>query len=124
MVKYKLSTPGISRSCSRVTSPLPAFSTLITSAPNHASSCVHVGPDWTCVKSRMRTPSNALLMPCPCVLLLAGWTRRRMPSRLFLGRVIEIGDAAALGAAAFVDDRVDQRRPPRANRLFHRRAQL
>src|ERR1700689_4030974 len=52
----------MSRSCSRVTSPLPAFSTLITSAPNHASSCVQVGPDCTCVKSRMRTPLNAFSM--------------------------------------------------------------
>src|SRR5579862_2409166 len=50
----------MSRSCSRVTSPAPARSTLITSAPNQASSCVHVGPDCTWVKSRMRTPSSAL----------------------------------------------------------------
>src|SRR6202453_2328010 len=62
MVKYRLSTFGISRSCSRVMSPPPAFSTLITSAPNQASNCVQVGPDCTCVKSRIRTPSNALLM--------------------------------------------------------------
>src|SRR6478735_4365286 len=41
-------------------SPTPGRSTLITSAPNHASNCVQVGPDWTCVKSRMRTPSSAL----------------------------------------------------------------
>src|SRR5271168_1545892 len=52
----------MSRSCSRVISPAPARSILITSAPNHASSCVQVGPDCTCVKSRIRTPSNALLM--------------------------------------------------------------
>src|SRR5581483_11401104 len=62
MVKYRLSTSGMSCSCSRVTSPEPARSTLITSAPNHASNCVQVGPDCTCVKSRMRTPSNALPM--------------------------------------------------------------
>src|SRR5471032_3132179 len=62
MVKYRLSTSGISRSCSRVMSPAPARSTLITSAPNHASNCVQVGPDCTCVKSRMRTPSSALLI--------------------------------------------------------------
>src|SRR5690242_8612886 len=48
-------------------SPSPARSTLITSAPNHASSCVHVGPDCTWVKSRMRTPSNALPMLHPLV---------------------------------------------------------
>src|SRR5260370_32157138 len=41
-------------------SPLPGRSTLITSAPNQASSCVQVGPDWTCVKSRIFTPSSAL----------------------------------------------------------------
>src|SRR5471030_2153304 len=41
-------------------SPVPGRSTLITSAPNQASSCVQVGPDWTCVKSRIFTPSSAL----------------------------------------------------------------
>src|SRR5262245_57506869 len=41
-------------------SPVPGRSTLITSAPNHASSCVQVGPDWTWVKSRIFTPSSAL----------------------------------------------------------------
>ena len=60
IVKYRLSTPGMSRNWPRVTSPSPARSTLMTSAPNHASSCVQVGPDCTCVKSRMRTPSSAL----------------------------------------------------------------
>src|ERR1700680_2316088 len=62
MVKYRLSTSEMSRNCARVISPAPALSTLITSAPNHASNCVQVGPDCTCVKSRMRTPSNALLI--------------------------------------------------------------
>src|SRR2546425_4471466 len=65
MVKYRLSTPGMSRNCPRVASPSPARSTLMTSAPNQASNWVHVGPDWTWVKSRMRTPSNALLMKNP-----------------------------------------------------------
>src|SRR6187200_3768162 len=41
-------------------SPAPGRSTLITSAPNQASSWVQVGPDCTCVKSRIRTPSSAL----------------------------------------------------------------
>src|SRR5437879_10026634 len=40
-------------------SPVPGRSTLITSAPNQARSCVQVGPDWTCVKSRIFTPSSA-----------------------------------------------------------------
>src|SRR5829696_4411088 len=43
-------------------SPVPGRSTLITSAPNQARSWVQVGPDWTWVKSRMRTPSSALVM--------------------------------------------------------------
>src|SRR5437660_2398129 len=50
----------MSRSCPRVISPEPTRSTLITSAPIHARSWVQVGPDCTCVKSRMRTPSSAL----------------------------------------------------------------
>src|SRR6516162_10055685 len=41
-------------------SPTPGRSTLITSAPMKASSCVQVGPDCTWVKSRIRTPSSAL----------------------------------------------------------------
>src|SRR5262245_62755082 len=41
-------------------SPTPGRSTLITSAPSQASSWVQVGPDCTCVKSRMRTPVRAL----------------------------------------------------------------
>src|SRR5262249_36723780 len=47
-------------------SPMPGRSTLITSAPNQASNCVHVGPDCTWVKSRMRTPLRAFpSMPHP-----------------------------------------------------------
>src|ERR1700749_3507955 len=84
MVKYRLSAPGTSRSCSRVTSPLPAFSTLITSAPNHASSCVQVGPDCTCVKSRMRTPLNAFSMDGPAVRS-CNYLCRLLVHRLVLG---------------------------------------
>ena len=62
IVKYRLSTPGMSRSCPRVASPSPGLSTLITSAPSQASNWVQVGPDCTWVKSRMRTPSSALLI--------------------------------------------------------------
>src|SRR5437899_2324658 len=91
-------------------SPSPARSTLMTSAPSHARSCVHVGPDCTCVKSRMRTPSNAL----PITLSL----------QFLLCRGIETRDAAAFGACLFVDDRVDQRRLARADRFFHRAAKL
>src|SRR5437763_1883723 len=60
MVKYRLSTFGMSCSWPRVMSPVPGRSTLITSAPNQASSCVQVGPAWTWLRSRMRTPSSAL----------------------------------------------------------------
>src|SRR4051812_14331076 len=62
MVKYRLSTFGTSCNCPRVMSPTPGRSTLITSAPNQASNCVQVGPDWTWVKSRMRTPLSALVI--------------------------------------------------------------
>src|SRR6476646_5233956 len=40
MVKYRLSTFGMSCSWPRVMSPTPGRSTLITSAPNQASNCV------------------------------------------------------------------------------------
>src|ERR1700740_212633 len=62
MVKYRLSTFGMSWSWPRVISPTPGRSTLITSAPNHASNWVQVGPDWTWVKSRMRTPLSAFVI--------------------------------------------------------------
>src|SRR6202521_1311318 len=60
MVKYRLSAVGTSRSWPRVMSPVPGRSTLITSAPNQASSWVQVGPACTWLMSRMRTPSSAL----------------------------------------------------------------
>src|SRR5438477_3634306 len=46
----------------RVMSPRPGISTLITSAPIQAKSCVAVGAAWTCPRSTMRTPSRALLI--------------------------------------------------------------
>src|SRR6188474_2383743 len=49
----------MSRNWPRVGSPSPGFSTLITSAPNHARICVQVGPDCTWVISKTRTPSKA-----------------------------------------------------------------
>src|SRR5262249_41533927 len=52
----------MSRNWPRVGSPSPGFSILITSAPNHARICVQVGPDWTCVMSKTRTPSKAFPM--------------------------------------------------------------
>src|SRR6202165_6256409 len=62
MVTYSLSAFGPSCNCPRVISPTPGRSTLITSAPNEASNCVQVGPDWTWVKSRMRTPFSAFVI--------------------------------------------------------------
>src|SRR5581483_9548384 len=59
IVKYRLSTPGKSRSCVRVMSPRPGISTLITSAPSQARIWVQLGPDCTWVMSRTRTPVNA-----------------------------------------------------------------
>src|SRR5580704_1129649 len=43
-------------------SPRPGISTLITSAPIQASNWVPVGPAWTWLRSRTRTPSRALLI--------------------------------------------------------------
>src|SRR6185312_7696687 len=67
-------------------SPMPGRSTLMTSAPNQARSCVQVGPDCTCVKSRMRTPWSAL---------------PSMPNALFdgLGRLLPETFATALATA-------------------------
>src|SRR6478672_13251583 len=96
----------MSRSWPRVASPSPAFSTLITSAPNQASNWVQVGPDWTCVKSRMRTPSSALV-------IVGSWgIESGELESLLLGRHggIEARDAAALGARRLVDDGVDEGR--------------
>src|ERR1700733_14670903 len=62
MVKYRLSTLGTSCNWPRVISPTPGRSTLITSAPNHASNCVQVGPDCTWVKSKIRMPLSASLI--------------------------------------------------------------
>src|SRR3954466_5778032 len=95
-------------SCSwpRVMSPTPGRSTLITSAPNQARSWVQVGPDWTWVKSRMRTPSSALLILCSSLL-----------GQGALG--VEIADIAALAARRRVDYRVDQRWPAGVHGRVH-----
>src|SRR5919109_2418719 len=68
MVKYRLSTFGISRSCPRVISPRPGGSTLMTSAPRNPNICVQDGPDCTWVMSKIRTPSRAF--PIVNLLLL------------------------------------------------------
>src|SRR6266446_1496412 len=101
----------MSRSCSRVISPAPARSILMTSAPNQASSCVHVGPDCTCVKSRIFTPSSAL--PIARSLFLLQRALR-----------IEIADTAAFAAGLRVDHGVDQRRLAGVHRRVHGAPQL
>src|ERR1700754_1043962 len=60
----------MSRTGLRVTSPAGA-SSFTTSAPSHASICVHDGPDWTCVMSSTRTPSSAFPKTVP--LLVDVW---------------------------------------------------
>src|SRR6202158_4675498 len=101
-------------------SPTPGRSTLITSAPNHASNCVQVGPDWTWVKSRMRTPVSAFVIvllrivsdPARAGRNGAG-PRPRGLWPLFLlqdALRVEVADAAALGAGRRVYHRVDERR--------------
>src|SRR6476620_9073120 len=95
IVKYRLSTLGMSCNCPRVMSPTPGRSTLMQSAPSQARSCVHVGPDCTWVKSRMRTPSSALDILCSCLL-------RQRAFR------VEIADVATLAARRRIDHRVDE----------------
>ncbi len=119
MVKYRASTPGMSRNCERVTSPAPGRSTLITSAPNQASNWVQAGPAWTWVKSMILMPSSGLLMMsvsfvqsilrappaaswAPAVVRVAGC------SLLCVALRIQIGQAAALGAGGLVDHGIDQ----------------
>ena len=72
MVKYNASTSGMSRSWLRVTSPAPGRSTLITSAPNQASSWVQAGPACTWVKSMILMPLSGLfdIFISPCEMLL------------------------------------------------------
>src|SRR5260221_14269089 len=108
----------MSRSWPRVMSPMSGRSTLMTSAPNQARSWVQVGPDWTWVKSRMRTPSSALLI---FVSELCRFVSRRSAHHIVLRRApdkglflakhalrIEVADAAALAARSRVDHRVDE----------------
>ena len=65
IVKYSASTPGMSRSWERVTSPEPGRSTLTTSAPNQASSWVQAGPACTWVKSMILMPLSGVVMVFP-----------------------------------------------------------
>src|SRR5277367_422011 len=113
MVKYRLSACGTSCNWPRVISPTPGRSTLITSAPNQASNCVQVGPDWTWVKSRMRTPFSALVIaktPSRICYRLAERDEvepaAARPGDLLLLQStlwVEVADAAALGARRRID---------------------
>src|SRR5215213_2744340 len=113
MVKYRLSTFGRSCSWPRVMSPTPGRSTLITSAPNQASNCVQVGPDWTWVKSRIRTPLSAFVIVFApyCVCLRLGCRMKWVEVGLFLFQDalrVEVADAAALGTGRRIDHGIDQ----------------
>src|SRR3984893_6466614 len=122
MVKYRLSTLGLSCSWPRVMSPTPGRSTLITSAPNQANNCVQVGPDWTWVKSRMRTPVSALVICLCSVSCLPCACRKEWKWPLFLFQNalrIEIADPPALGAGRRIDHGVDQGRLARIHRRVH-----
>src|SRR4051812_16471201 len=134
MVKYRLSTFGMSCNWPRVISPTPGRSTLITSAPNHASNCVQVGPDWTWVKSRIRTPLSALVIVLLRIVsgpAREGWERpcfpRHDPAGLFLANYalrIEVADPAAFGTGRRIDHCVDQGRLAGVHRLVDRALQL
>src|SRR6185436_13749167 len=124
MVKYRLSTLGMSCNWPRVISPTPGRSTLITSAPNQASNCVQVGPDWTWVKSRMRTPFSALVI---CLAPLHRYRGAAPPRASFLLQLalrIEVADAAALAARAGIEHRVDQGRLAGIHRGIDRALEL
>src|SRR5215831_1288301 len=81
-------------------SPTPGRSTLMTSAPNQARSWVQVGPDCTCVKSRMRTPVSAL--PASPQGLLDGRGRWPLPFA-FLTEVLALLAALDLSFTTFFE---------------------
>src|ERR1700760_4574813 len=88
-------------------SPTPGRSTLITSAPNHASNCVHVGPDCTCVKSRIFTSPNALPISRSPKLICTGPARLGLPGRRTKQRQRHATRAGDGGFFAFKDRFVD-----------------
>ncbi len=73
--KYREYDPSTSFISLRVGSPPRTFSTLMTSAPIHASICVHDGPDCTCVQSMTLTPFSGAVSgtssDAPLAVLLA-----------------------------------------------------
>src|SRR5215212_11199329 len=110
-------------------SPTPGRSTLTTSAPNHASNCVQVGPDWTWVKSRIRTPFSALVIILLRIVSVPAGTNSDCPhvTELFFAKYtlrVEVADAAALGAGRRVDHRVDEGRLAGIHGLVDRAAEF
>src|SRR5687767_8445305 len=98
-------------------SPVPGRSTLITSAPNQARSCVQVGPDWTWVKSRIFMPSSALPSlpqglddtlgrPLPLAFLAMSLSARFLPD-FALSFALTLSFAFALSFFAFFLAMVD-----------------
>src|SRR5512134_3408701 len=91
-------------------SPTPGRSILITSAPMKASNCVQVGPDCTCVKSRILTPSSALpAWPCglrdgggsPLFALAAGFFD--LSATTFFDAALDLASTFALVFVFFAD---------------------
>src|SRR6266851_1473355 len=110
IVKYRLSAFGTSRNCPRVASPCGG-SSLITSAPSHASSCVQVGPACTWVMSRMRIPLSASILISKNLFLFSACR-------------IQARDATAFGPGGFIDHGIDERGLARADGFLHCLAQL
>ena len=67
--KYQLSTPGASAEAMRPCSPPSGFSTLMTSAPSHASASVHEVPASNWVRSRTLIPASAPAPSRPFALI-------------------------------------------------------
>src|ERR1041384_3231066 len=64
--KKRLSASARSFRRCRAGSPLPGSSTLMTSAPSHASIWPHDGPAWLLVRSTTRMPASAFPIALEC----------------------------------------------------------
>src|SRR5258708_39593051 len=82
-------------------SPGPGRSTLITSAPNQASSWVQVGPDCTCVKSRIFMPSSALPSLPHGLLDILGAFATSLSAGFFAGLALALTLVLALALFTF-----------------------
>src|SRR5471032_2796405 len=108
IVKYRLSTPFLSWSWPRVISPRPGSSTLMTSAPSQPKICVHDGPAWTCVMSRILMPSSAFATGFPFTFAIRG---------LLVHRLVHRARRELVG----IDPHVDQRALARSACTLQRR---